>query len=161
MLYEFDPQIHICKFGFEYYGHALISQYQYNIVANLYQREISISFYNKRNKEIVDTLGFHLSTGRFNELLHLVRWEDYEKYRDLPWDWFWDFKNGHNGYRDGWGYHFWCLNESGNPLIQIDMSTLFYEKKLPQYEKLLKWIIGSYGDKIKKHIQNKEWCVMW
>lgn len=92
MLYEFDPQIHICKFGFEYFDHALISQYQYNIVANLYQREISISFYNKRNKEIVDTLGFHLSTGRFNELLHLVRWEDYEKYRDLPWDWFWDFK---------------------------------------------------------------------
>lgn len=47
MLYEFDPQIHICKFGFEYYDHALISSYQYSIISNLYQKELSISFYNK------------------------------------------------------------------------------------------------------------------
>ncbi len=162
MLNEFDPQIHICKFGFEYYDHSLISPYQYRITGDLYQKELSISFSNKKYNEIVDALGFQLSTERFIELLELVKWEDYEKYRDLPLDWFWNSKNGHNwGYRDGWGYIFWCMNESGNPLLQIEMSSSFHEAQLPQYEKLLKWIIENYGDEIKKHIKKKEWHVMW
>lgn len=88
--YIFDPTIHIRKFGFELFDHAMISNYEYKILGDMYQKEISFIFTDKLTNEIVDNIGFELSAGKMNSLLPLIVWEDYEKYRDLPEDWFWN-----------------------------------------------------------------------
>lgn len=104
---------------------------------------------------MVEVLGYRISEEKLRTLLPLVVWEDFEKYRDLPEGWAWEFKNGHAGYRDGWGYKFWCLSETGHPLLQVYMNCLFLENKLPAYEKLLKWLRDNY----KKRINEKK--MLW
>ena len=36
---NFDPKIHICKFGFELYDYATFNPIRYNIIGNLYEKE--------------------------------------------------------------------------------------------------------------------------
>ena len=146
---SFDPKIHICKFGFELFDYASFSPNKYKILTDLYQRELTVQFINKRTDKIVDAVGFKISDGKMNSLLPFIIWEDFERMRDLPDEWYQDFNNGCNGYRDGWGYQFWCLSESGMPLIQLYMSDTFKECQLPPTEKLLKWVKTNYGDKLK------------
>lgn len=122
---SFDPKIHICKFGFELYDYATFNPIRYNIIGNLYEKEIIFEFINKKTEEVVEVFGYKISEDKFRNLLSLVCWEDFEKYRDLPEGWEWEFQNGHAGYRDGWGYKFWCLSESGYPLLQMYMNCLF------------------------------------
>ena len=156
-LEKFDPQKHICKFGFELHDYATQNPNKYNIICNLYQRELSFEFINKRKDEVIDAIGFKLNDSEMNSLLPIVRWEEFEKYRDLPTEWEWDFDNGHKGYRDGWGYKFWCLSESGYPLLQIYMSCIFGEDSLPPYERLLDWVRSRYKD----NEQLKEKDMLW
>ena len=123
----------------------------------MYQSEIIVEFIDKRSCEIVDTVGLKISDGEMQTLLPLIKWCDFEKYRDLPYSWKWDFANGHDGYRDGWGYAFWCVSESGMPLLQIDMACLFRKEQLPAYELLLKWLRDNY--KGKKALRGRE--MLW
>jgi hypothetical protein len=154
---EFNPKVHICKFGFELYDHAEICPQEYKIIVDLYLMEVKILFVNKRTKEIVDAIGFKMSSQELSSLLPLIKWQDFEKIRDLPFEWDWDSKNGYCGYRDGWEYIFWCLSESGMPMIQKYMNTLFDEKMLPPHEKLMKWLRINYSSKVGK--ENKK--VVW
>lgn len=144
---EFNPKVHICKFGFELYDHATFNPLRYNVLGNLYEREIIIEFIDKKSCEIVDVAGFKISDEKLQTLLPIIRWCEFEKYRDLPARWEWDFENGHAGYRDGWWYDFWCLTESGDTLLQIQMTCLFSKNKLPAYEVLLKWLRDNYRGK--------------
>lgn len=150
----FDPKVHICKFGFELYDYAMISPYKYKILGDMYNNELQILFFDKRYGKQVDAVGFKLSPQRVNELLPLIIWEDYEEMRDLPEDWFWDFENGVNGYRDGWSYLFWCTSECGAPLLQIWMTTTFKGDMLPPHEKLLKWLRIQYSK--RKQLADKD-----
>ena len=50
-----------------------------------------------------------------------------------------------NGYRDGWGYQFLCMNESGKPLISNNLDVTFSETDKPAYERLLDWVIHEYA----------------
>ena len=105
-------------------------------------------------EEVVDVVGYKISDEKLQSLLPIIYWDDFEKYRDLPQDWAWNIDNGHVGYRDGWGYKFWCMSESGNTLLQVDMGCLFSEDQLPAYEILLKWLRDNY--KHKKVLKEKE-----
>ena len=150
----FDPKIHICKFGFELLDYATFNPLKYNIICDLYQRELTFEFVSKRHGDIVDLIGYKLSDEKMQSLLPLVRWSDFERYRNLPEGWEWEFENG---YRDGWGYKFWCLSESGSPLLQIYLSCFFSEENLPAYEKLLEWLRDNY--KHKSRLKRRE--MLW
>jgi len=143
-LEEFDPTRHICKFGFELHDYATQNPCRYNILCDLYQRELVFEFINKRTDDVVDVVGYKLSRSEINTLLPLLLWDEFEKYRDLPEERAWDFKNGNRGYRDGWGYRFWCLSECGYPLLQVYMNCCFAEDKLPPCESLLDWVRATY-----------------
>lgn len=142
---DFNSKIHICKFGFELYDHACVVPFEYKVIVDLFLREIKILFYNKRTEEMVDAVGLKITSHKFSLLLPLIDWNDFEKIRNLPPEWDWKFENGHNGYRDGWGYQFWCISESGMPIIQKNMIVIFNEKMLPPHEKLLKWLRVNYS----------------
>lgn len=150
----FDSEKYICKFAFETYGFGLLNQYK--IRCDLRLKEIVFEFYDKRGKYL-ESVGYKLSDSSVNEMLPFVEWEHFEKYRDLPNGWNWDFNNGHCGYRDGWGYNFWCLSQNGYPLLQINMNCIFCKDKLPPYEKLLKFLEKKY--KNKKEL--KSWYIIW
>ena len=68
----FNPQKHICRFGFELYDHATLNQNRYNILCDLYQKEIIFEFINIRTEEIVQTFGFKLNESLINSLLPLI-----------------------------------------------------------------------------------------
>lgn len=153
----FNPQKHICRFGFELYDHATLNPNRYNILCDLYQKEIIFEFINIRTEEIVETIGFKLNESLINSLLPLIECEKFEPYRDLPDGWKWDINNGNRGYRDGWGYKFWFFSENGYPLFQIYMDCIFDEKQLPPYEKLLKWVRNNF--KNKKELIDKD--MLW
>ena len=149
---EFDPCKHICKFGYELYGASWVGITPYNIFCDLYNKELKIEFYSPRSKNVTEVFGFKLSDVKFNELLQLVKWDDFEKYRDISaWDWDFEYQSG---YRDGWGYRFWCLSESGLPLIEADVGVTFKENTQPPYERLLDWIHQKYG--AHKSLKNKK-----
>lgn len=156
-LKSFDPKIHICKFGFELYDYATFNPIRYNIIGNLYEKEIVFEFIDKKKEEVVEVFGYKISEDKYRSLLPLVCWENFEKYRDLPKGWEWRFENGNAGYRDGWGYKFWCLSESGYPLLEVYMNCFFSENELPAYEKLLKWLRDNY--KVQKGIKEKN--MLW
>lgn len=150
----FEPKKHICKFGFELYDYATPNKNRYNILCDLYRKEIVFEFLNKRTEEVVEAFGFKLHGPLIASLLPLIEWEQFEPYRELPDGREWDFDNGNLGYRDGWGYKFWCLSESGYPLFQKYMNNLFDEKQLPPYEKLLSWLRTNF--KNKKELADKD-----
>lgn len=154
---NFEPTRHICKFGFELFDHATNNPLRYNILSDLYLKELTFEFISKRTEEIKEVVGFKLSKSAINSLLPIVEWEKFEEYRDLPSGWEWDIANGNRGYRDGWGYKFWCLSECGNPLFQIYMDCVFDKEKLPPYEKLLGWVRTNY--KHKKQLKGRE--MLW
>lgn len=154
---NFEPTKHICKFGFELYDHATLNPQRYNILCDLYRKELIFEFINKRTEEVNEVVGFMLSETAINSLLPLIEWDVFEEYRDLPFEWEWDFNNGHIGYRDGWCYKFWCLSESGKPLLQVYMNCVFAEDKLPPYERLLGWVRTNYRHKK----QLKGWDMFW
>lgn len=145
----FNPKIHICKFGFELYDYAGVFPYLYKILGNLYQMEISVIFLAKQSNEVIDTIGIKISQQRLNALLPLIMMDDFEKLRDKPEPAEWKLEKGVNGYRDGWGYHFWCLSESGMPLLQTYMSDTYKVDMMPPDERLLHFIKMNYNR--KKH----------
>lgn len=154
---NFEPTKHICKFGFELYDHATYNPLRYNILCDLYRKELTFEFINKRTEEVKEVIGFILSESAINSLLPLIRWDKFEEYRDLPSGGEWDIDNGSRGYRDGWGYKFWCLSECGNPLFQVYMSCVFAEDRLPPYERLLGWVRTNY--KHKKQLRGRD--MLW
>jgi len=123
----FNPEIHICKFGFEYCG---VRKDSYKIYGNLYLMELSFVFPK-------ESFGFHISLEQLETLLPLIRWDDFEKIRDYR-------ETYQNGYRE-YLLHFWCLSESGNSLIQKYMGEF---SDLP-HEKLLDWIRINFGHEKK------------
>lgn len=157
MCKTFNPEEHICKFGFNFSEFLTDDAQTHNICCDLYQKEIIFEFINKRTDETEEAIGFELSDSDISELLPLIKWDKYERYRSLPDGWQWDFKNGYDGYRDGWYYKFWCLSESGYPLFQMNMDVCFVEDKLPPYEKLFMWVINKYTK--KKELKNR--CIFW
>ena len=143
----FDPNKHICRFGFESYDYCSGCNEYHRITVNLYTQQIIFEFVNWRTDEVVEAVWYKFGPKEMNELLSLIVWDDFEPYRDLPSGWRWDTENGCNGYRDGWGYHFWCLTENGAPLLQVEIDVIFRKDKLPPYERLLHWINVNYSKK--------------
>lgn len=135
----FNPKIHIGKFIYQKYDHCSDSSLRPRITGDLYLRELKIELLN-RTGELVNVFGYSLKD-KMDALLPLIHWSDFEKTRDVSG---WDL-SGYNGYRDGWGYEFVCMNESGYPLIKNVLDVLFYDKNKPAYEKLLEWIIENYA----------------
>lgn len=144
---KFNAQDYICKFYFMKYDRARTSDYRQRVSANVCLKELKIEIINSSDK-VVDVFGYHLDN-KFNTLLPLIRWELFEKTRDISG---WDLQNNW-GYRDGWGYEFICMNESGKPLIRNHIDVTFNEKNKPAYEKLLDWVIREYAEKeeLKKY----------
>lgn len=144
---RFQPQKHICKFFFLKYDHAGTSDYRQKISADLYLNELKLEILDAQDN-VVDVFGYSLKD-KLNGLLPLLRWEDFEKTREIS-----DWGLGNEcGYRDGWGYEFICMNESGKPLIRNYLDMLYKDKDKPAYEKLLTWIIKCYAHKreLKKY----------
>lgn len=83
----FNPKLHICKFGFELYDYTTFNPMRYNIIGNLYEKEIVFEFIDKKTEEVVEVFGYKICEDKFRSLLPLVYWEDFEKYRDLPEGW--------------------------------------------------------------------------
>ena len=148
---EFEPHKHICKFGYKLYGTPYVDGESYAIICDLYNKELKVEFYSKRTEEVTDVFGFKISDTKFNELIKLVKWEDFEKYRDVS-SWEWDIQY-QAGYRDGWGYRFWCLSETGLPLIEADLSATFRNDVKPPYERLFDWLRHNYST--HKSLKNK------
>lgn len=143
----FDPNRHICRFGFESYDHCSGCEERHRITVNLYTQQIVFEFIDGCTDAVTETVVYIPGPKELNELLRLSEWDKYEMYRDLPPGWEWEIENGHCGYRDGWGYRFWCLSENGAPLLQMKMDVLFRKDKRPSYEKLLHWINVNYCKK--------------
>ncbi len=150
---RFDPKKHICKFGFELYDYAGIYPYKYNILGNLYQMEICIEFIDKNTQEVFDTIGMKISDEKLNGMLPIIVMDDFEILRDVPEPTSWDEDMGVRGYRDGWGYKFWCLSENGMPLLQSYMCEMYYKDMMPPHEKLLYWLRQNFNR--KKHSRLK------
>ncbi|MDD6039425.1 MAG: hypothetical protein PUD20_11625 [bacterium] len=143
---RFDKKKHVCKFYFkkyEQYPSATLRQY---ISGNLYLKELKIELLD-RDDRVTVSVGFSLEE-QLDTLLPLLHWEDFEKSRDTSG---YEQKNN-GGYRDGWGYDFLCMNESGYPLIRKRLDVLYNEKNKPAYEKLLDWMVAQYSkrDEFKK-----------
>lgn len=134
----FNPQYHICKFIYQKYDRFSSFDLRQRITGDLYLRELKIELLDKEDKPVY-VLGYSLRD-KMDVLLPLIHWSEFEKTRDISG---WDLP-GIAGYRDGWGYEFVCMNESGYPLITNELSVIFYNKKKPAYEKLLDWIIENY-----------------
>lgn len=140
MLEVFNPKDYICKFYFLKYDYAKTSSYRQKVSANLYLQELTIEIIDSSNRTIA-IYGYSLEN-KMKELLPLIKWEEFEKTRDISG---WDLKV--NGYRDGWGYKFLCMNESGKPLIRNNLDATFGETDKPAYEHLLDWVICEYSKK--------------
>lgn len=149
---EFNPKEHICKFGFELHDHATGEAVRYNILGDIYQRELVFEFIGQENGDVVQRYGFPISKEKMETLLPLIRWKDFEKCRDMLEVSTRCFKAGNCGYRDGWWYYFWCLSESGMPLIEIDIEYLFDKKQLPAFEKLL---LDKFGNGMEELNQKR------
>ena len=141
---KFNPKVHICKFGFEKYDYAGTNSYRYNIIADLYLRELTFEFINNRTASVENVVGYVLSDEKLDSLLPLLAWDEYEKYRDCPEQSVTEYVSG---YRDGWGYKFWCLSETGDTMIQKDMNFTYKANHKPPYEKLFEWVKHNYCHK--------------
>lgn len=147
---QFDPQKYVAKFFFE--QRVMWEEpYLKAISGNLYTKELKIEIRNFHG-DVVDVFGYSLKN-ELNGLLPLLRWEDFEKLRDFE-----DWLSPHEmGYRDGWGYRFACMNESGNPMISRVLSAHFEEGYEPADERLLRWIKNRYV----KRRELKEYGSLW
>lgn len=145
MTEKFDEKTHICKFYFKKYDQYPSTTLRQYISGDLYQNELKIQLLD-RDDNIIHSFGFRLEE-QLGKLLPLLRWEDFEKTRESG-----IVEQKSIGYRDGWGYHFLCMNESGNSLIQNNLDVLYKEKDKPAYEKLLAWIVEEYSkrEELKK-----------
>ncbi|MBR1554620.1 MAG: hypothetical protein IJ644_04415 [Oscillospiraceae bacterium] len=132
---EFNPEIHICKFGFLSFGF----KENYKILGNLYLMEISFVFPK-------ESFGFRIQPEQLETLLPLIRWEDFKQLRNQK-------TTCQHGYRDEYFFQFWCLSESGYPLIRERVDEFF---NLP-HEKLLDWIRQNFAD--NKKIRKKQ--MLW
>ena len=147
---EFDPQKHVAKF---YYEQRTMWRQSYlcSIAGNLYLKELTIEVWNFQGS-IVDTFGYSIEN-KMNVLLPLLRWENFEKLRDVNgWD-----DLDYCGYRDGWGYRFACMNECGKPMISRYLDVIFEKEHEPADEKLLRWIKNWYSN--RKEL--KEYRLLW
>lgn len=135
---RFDPKVHLAKFYFEQWT-MWREPYLKKISGNLYTNELTIEIRNFQG-EIVDVFGYSLKD-RISTLLTLVHWEDFEKLRDVV-DWESPYERG---YRDGWGYRFVCMNESGHPMISRVLQVVFEKGHEPADERLLQWIKNGYA----------------
>lgn len=149
---NFDPQKHICKFIFQRYEYTGDNRLYQRITGNLYQNELTIELLSDTFHNVVETYGYKISQNMLNQLLPLLLWDDYEKYRDISG---WNMK--YDGYRDGWGYKLLCMGESGNSLLQFDLNVVFSNKNKPVYEKLLDFIIANFSDKKELRDKNLLW----
>ena len=142
----FDPQTHICKFFFLQYGYSNPGRYRQQISADLYLNELKIEILDSQDN-VVDVFGYSLKD-KLSSLMPLLRWEKFEKARNLS-----DCDHDICGYRDGWGYEFICMNESGMPLIKHHLNMIYDDDDRPACETLLAWIIKCYAQKreLKKY----------
>ncbi len=147
----FDSKKYIGKFIYKKNDSYLEQTLRQQIIGNLYLKEIRIDLLNRDDK-VVESFGYSLEE-KLESLLPLLLWEDFEKTRDRSG---WDLNN--NGeYRDGWGYDFACMNDSGNSLIQNTLDVLFKDKNKPAYELLLDWIIKEYSGEKEFKIYKFYW----
>lgn len=139
----FDPTKHICKFGFEFNDNR-ISTYPFklNVTCDLYLKEIVFEIKSQTADSIADSVGYRLTEKDIETLLDLIRVDDYEKYRDLPYGWEYECMSGYHEF--AW-YKFWYLSENGYPLYQKNISVSFSQDKAPPFEKLKDWIKKRYG----------------
>ena len=139
----FDPKIHVCKFFFQQhdtFAEITNERLLQRISGDLYQNEIKIELMDGK-ENVKKVFGYILGKVELSELLPLLHWDEFEKTRE---DSVYRLKYS-NGYRDGWGYEFACLNEGGYPLIEHWMTDIYDDKYKPAYEKLLDWIINTYS----------------
>ena len=147
---SFDPSTHVAKFYFEQ-RMMWHEKYLKSIGGNLYTQELTIEIRDFQGN-VGEIFGFSLED-KMNELLPLVHWEDFEKLRDFePW-----LAPHQRGYRDGWGYRFVCMNESGNPMISSGLEVLFEKGYEPADERLLRWIKNRYA----KRRELSEYGMLW
>lgn len=147
---QFDPKEHIAKFYFKplFTWHQ---PYVQEISGNLYTKELTIRISDFQGCE-VDALGYSLEN-KMNALLPMLRWEKFEKLRDVSG---WNAPN-HCGYRDGWGYRFVCMNESGHPMISRYLEVLFEKEHEPADERLLRWLEREYANRKELKQYNLIW----
>lgn len=136
---QYNTEKHVTKFIFEKIDHFHIGEYRQKVSANIIMKELQIEIINSRNT-IIAVHGFSLDN-KMGSLLPFIRWDEFEKTRDVSG---WDLEN--DGYRDGWGYKFICINESGKSMITNYLDVTFHKKEKPAYEKLLSWIINNYSN---------------
>lgn len=139
----FNPKVHVCEFYFQQhdtFAEITNERLLQKISGDLYQNELKIELLDGKSN-VKKIFVYKLEEPELAELLPLLHWDDFEKTRDGVER---DFKRS-AGYRDGWGYEFVCLNESGAPLIRDYMTEIFKEKYKPADEKLLDWIINRYS----------------
>ena len=143
----FNTKDYICKFLFSKYDYTSSGTPRQRILGDLYLKEMKIELFDGNNNKI-KSFGYSLDD-KTEKLLPLLKWEDFERTRDISG---WDLNND-CGYRDGWGYEFWCINESGNPIIKNNLDVMFEGKNKPAYEKLLDWLKREYAGKreLKKY----------
>lgn len=113
-------------------------------------KELKVEIMNSRDN-IIGVHGFPLDS-KIDSLLPFIIWDEFEKTRDVSG---WDLES--DGYRDGWGYKFICINESGNPMITNYLDVTFHKREKPAYEKLLSWVIDNYA----KSPQLKKYDLFW
>lgn len=147
---QFDPKKHVAKFYFD--PQFMWRQpYIQEISGNLYMKELTISIRNFHGDDI-ETFGYSLEN-KMNVLLPLLRWENFEKLRDVDG---WDDPNN-CGYRDGWGYRFVCMNESGHPMISRYLDVVFEKEYEPADERLLRWLKDWYANRKELKQYNLIW----
>lgn len=147
---QFDPRKHVAKFCFE--PRFMWRQtYIQEISGNLYVQELMIEILDFQGNS-VDTFRYSLKN-KMNVLLPLLRWENFEKLRDVVG---WNDSN-YSGYRDGWGYRFVCMNESGNPMVSRYLDVIFEKEYEPADERLLRWIKNWYANRKELKQYNLQW----
>lgn len=148
---EFNAREYICKFCFTKYDHTGANSFRQRVCCNLYLKELTIEIINPSDK-VTDVFGYRIDN-KIKSLLPMLKWELFERMRDKSG---WELPNV-SGYRDGWGYEFLCMNESGKPLVRNYIDVTFYGKNKPAYERLLDWVIKEYAGKKELKQYNLIW----
>lgn len=136
--FSFNHDKYASKFLIKRTG--LLDDYYYQqITCNMDLKTLRIDLFDKYY-EIVEIYNYNLSETQFNELLRLLLWDEFEKYKDSD-----QWGSDNIGYRDCWGYEILLVNDNKDYMLQFYADEIFDDYNKPPYEKLIDWIKRNFA----------------
>ena len=157
---KYSPETHLTQIFYYYYGTGEWSGFEqdycknprYVIKMNVPMREIVFDVYFQWENIITNSIGIKISDEEFEELVPLIRCEDFDDMKDLKNIYGYNFK-GSLCIGDNY-YQMWVASDNGLPLYEVYMFSEFFEpyytytrENIPPQEQLLRWIYFTYSSR--------------